>query len=225
MAPPDEAEKRYRRLWRCFYDTIAIRERENPEAPHVAHAEALLAAADGASVRSGRYPPSPSPCAAFCSARRSSRDTCTCDTPSTRAVCSLRQRLEKAQQDRHALLPGSRSIAARRESCSIRLSSGLSVPRSVSASVRRPSPAERTPAQRQVGIRDLLDAQPVSSASSERDRFAPELHPQLLPRTIDALRPLAQSPTHLYRAVVTEKSPYFTPRSSVRRRWKTAFHM
>lgn len=28
MAPPDEAEKRYRRLWRCFYDTIAIRERE-----------------------------------------------------------------------------------------------------------------------------------------------------------------------------------------------------
>ncbi len=31
MAPPDEAEKRYRRLWRCFYDTIAIRERENPK--------------------------------------------------------------------------------------------------------------------------------------------------------------------------------------------------
>ena len=30
MAPPDETEKRYRRLWRCFYDTIAIRERENP---------------------------------------------------------------------------------------------------------------------------------------------------------------------------------------------------
>ena len=31
MAPPDETEKRYRRLWRCFYDTIAIRERENPK--------------------------------------------------------------------------------------------------------------------------------------------------------------------------------------------------
>jgi len=30
MAPPDEAEVSYRRLWRRFYDTIAIRERENP---------------------------------------------------------------------------------------------------------------------------------------------------------------------------------------------------
>ena len=28
--PPDEAELGYRRLWRCFYDTVAIRERENP---------------------------------------------------------------------------------------------------------------------------------------------------------------------------------------------------
>ena len=30
MAPPDESECGYRRLWRCFYNTIAIRERENP---------------------------------------------------------------------------------------------------------------------------------------------------------------------------------------------------
>lgn len=30
MAPPDESETNYRRLWRRFYDTIAIRERENP---------------------------------------------------------------------------------------------------------------------------------------------------------------------------------------------------
>lgn len=30
MAPPDETEANYRRLWRRFYDTIAIRERENP---------------------------------------------------------------------------------------------------------------------------------------------------------------------------------------------------
>ena len=30
MAPPDEAEARYRTLWKRFYDTIAIRERENP---------------------------------------------------------------------------------------------------------------------------------------------------------------------------------------------------
>ena len=29
MAPPDETEADYRRLWRRFYDTIAIREREN----------------------------------------------------------------------------------------------------------------------------------------------------------------------------------------------------
>ena len=29
MAPPDENEAGYRRLWRRFYDTIAIREREN----------------------------------------------------------------------------------------------------------------------------------------------------------------------------------------------------
>lgn len=30
MAPPDKVEASYRRLWRRFYDTIAIRERENP---------------------------------------------------------------------------------------------------------------------------------------------------------------------------------------------------
>ncbi|MBQ1602824.1 MAG: DUF4130 domain-containing protein, partial [Oscillospiraceae bacterium] len=30
MAAPDETEAQYRRLWRRFYDTIAIRERENP---------------------------------------------------------------------------------------------------------------------------------------------------------------------------------------------------
>lgn len=30
MAPPDETEAQYRKLWRRFYDTIAIRERENP---------------------------------------------------------------------------------------------------------------------------------------------------------------------------------------------------
>ena len=31
MAPPDEAEARYRVLWKRFYDTIAIRERYNPK--------------------------------------------------------------------------------------------------------------------------------------------------------------------------------------------------
>ena len=30
MAPPDETEAHYRLLWKCFYDTIAIKERENP---------------------------------------------------------------------------------------------------------------------------------------------------------------------------------------------------
>ena len=30
MAPPDEAEARYRTLWKRFYDNIAIRERDNP---------------------------------------------------------------------------------------------------------------------------------------------------------------------------------------------------
>ena len=30
MAPPDQAEARYRLLWKRFYDTIAIKERENP---------------------------------------------------------------------------------------------------------------------------------------------------------------------------------------------------
>ncbi len=30
MAPPDETEARYRLLWKRFYDTIAIKERENP---------------------------------------------------------------------------------------------------------------------------------------------------------------------------------------------------
>lgn len=30
IAPPDETEASYRRLWKRFYDTIAIKERENP---------------------------------------------------------------------------------------------------------------------------------------------------------------------------------------------------
>ena len=37
-----------------------------------------------------------------------------------------------------------------------------------------------------------------------------EICAELLPRTIDALRPLAQGPAHLYRAVVTEESPYLS---------------
>ena len=31
MAPPDDTEAHYRLLWKRFYDTIAIRERENPQ--------------------------------------------------------------------------------------------------------------------------------------------------------------------------------------------------
>lgn len=31
MSPPDEAEAHYRTLWKCFYDTVAIRERYNPK--------------------------------------------------------------------------------------------------------------------------------------------------------------------------------------------------
>ena len=31
MAPPDEQEANYRLLWKRFYDTIAIKERENPK--------------------------------------------------------------------------------------------------------------------------------------------------------------------------------------------------
>lgn len=31
MAPPDETEARYRLLWKRFYDTVAIKERENPK--------------------------------------------------------------------------------------------------------------------------------------------------------------------------------------------------
>ena len=30
MAPPDEREANYRLLWKRFYDSIAIKERENP---------------------------------------------------------------------------------------------------------------------------------------------------------------------------------------------------
>ena len=31
MAPPNETEAAYRLLWKRFYDTVAIRERENPK--------------------------------------------------------------------------------------------------------------------------------------------------------------------------------------------------
>ena len=76
--PPDEAQARYRLLWKRFYDTIAIRERENPRClmTHMPkrywgtmtefQGEAHFRARE---LRS-RFRP-----------RRSSRDTCTWRTP------------------------------------------------------------------------------------------------------------------------------------------------
>ena len=65
MAPPDEAEKRYRRLWRCFYDTIAIRERENPKLRMSHMPKRFWPLLPELQSDPDAIPPSPSPCAAF----------------------------------------------------------------------------------------------------------------------------------------------------------------
>lgn len=65
MAPPDEAEKRYRRLWRCFYDTIAIRERENPKLRMSHMPKRFWPLLTELQSDPDAIPPSPSPCAAF----------------------------------------------------------------------------------------------------------------------------------------------------------------
>ena len=65
MAPPDETEKRYRRLWRCFYDTIAIRERENPKLRMSHMPKRFWPLLTEFQADPDAIPPSPSPCAAF----------------------------------------------------------------------------------------------------------------------------------------------------------------
>ena len=65
MAPPDETEKRYRRLWRCFYDTIAIRERENPKLRMSHMPKRFWPLLTELQSDPDAIPPSPSPCAAF----------------------------------------------------------------------------------------------------------------------------------------------------------------
>ena len=65
MAPPDETEKRYRRLWRCFYDTIAIRERENPKLRMSHMPKRFWPLLTEFQADPDAIPLSPSPCAAF----------------------------------------------------------------------------------------------------------------------------------------------------------------
>lgn len=62
MAPPDETEASYRRLWRHFYDTIAIRERENPRL-RMTHMPKRYWAMMTEFQEDGSTPPSPLPCA------------------------------------------------------------------------------------------------------------------------------------------------------------------
>ena len=62
---PDETEKRYRRLWRCFYDTIAIRERENPKLRMSHMPKRFWPLLTELQSDPDAIPPSPSPCAAF----------------------------------------------------------------------------------------------------------------------------------------------------------------
>lgn len=211
MAPPDEAEKRYRRLWRCFYDTIAIRERENPKLRMSHMPKRFWPLLTEFQADPDAIPPSPSPCAAFAAPTLQPRYLHLRHAKHPRRLL-LRQRLEKAQQDRHAL-PLRQQVDRRAK--------GKLLDQALLRAFRAEKRFQRQPVAHlllkglrrgrgKVGIRDLLDAQAGLLRKLREDRFAPELHPQLLPRTIDALRPLAQGPAHLYRAVVTEKSPYFT---------------
>ncbi len=133
MAPPDEAEKRYRRLWRCFYDTIAIRERENPKL-RMSHMPKrfwpLLTElqSDPDAIprlhRRAELLQRPMFQPRYLHLRHAKHPR----------RLLLRQRLEKAQQDRHAL-PLRQQVDRRAKGKAARSGSppGLSVPRSVSS--------------------------------------------------------------------------------------------
>lgn len=64
MAPPDESERAYRRLWRCFYDTVAIRERENPKLRMTHMPKRYWAMMTEFQTETDAIPPSPAPRAA-----------------------------------------------------------------------------------------------------------------------------------------------------------------
>ena len=55
-APPGQEEVTYRRLWRRFYDTIAIRGTGKSPVPDDQHAKAVLGHYDGIPARRGRTP-------------------------------------------------------------------------------------------------------------------------------------------------------------------------
>ena len=55
-APPGQEEVTYRRLWRRFYDTIAIRERENPRCRMTNMPKRFWGHYDGIPARRGRTP-------------------------------------------------------------------------------------------------------------------------------------------------------------------------
>ena len=61
MAPPDDAELAYRRLWCCFYDTVAIRERENPKLRMTHMPKRYWAMMTEFQSETDAIPPSPAP--------------------------------------------------------------------------------------------------------------------------------------------------------------------
>lgn len=64
MAPPDGEELAYRRLWRCFFDTVAIRERENPQLQMTHLPKRYRAMMTEFQPETDAIPPSPAPRAA-----------------------------------------------------------------------------------------------------------------------------------------------------------------
>lgn len=86
MAPPNETEAAYRLLWKRFYDTVAIRERENPKL-RMTHMPKRYWSTMTEFQDDPYFTPAKL-CRSRSSPRRSSRETCTWDTPSTRAARS-----------------------------------------------------------------------------------------------------------------------------------------
>ena len=206
MAQPDEVEAGYRRLWRRFYDTVAIEARKN-EKLRMTHMPkrywgTMTEFQDESYFKARpKETPSASPAPRYLHLRHAQK---------ARRLL-LRQPLKKAQQDRHffalgELVDGLAQCDALNEPVLGRLTAQhpfkrQAVARFALQAVRR--------SDRQLTLRDLLGIESRLLRKLGERRFAPECIFELFARGEDRRRLLTHAAAHLDCAVIAQKASNF----------------